>query len=243
MGQVWKALDTTLERYVALKVLPTSVAHDRDRLDRFEREARLLASLNHPNVAVVYGLHEAESVRFLAMEFVGGEDLSARLTRGPLPLPAALKTGAQVAAALEATHARGIVHRDLKPANIRITPADTVKVLDFGIAKALFCDVPAETTTVAARSGGVTEIGIVVGTPAYMSPEQADGIPVDARADVWAFACVLYEALTGVRAFGATDRSAVLSAAEWNHPYWGALPVATPPSISGAAAAMPDARR
>jgi serine/threonine protein kinase/Flp pilus assembly protein TadD len=231
MGKVWKALDTTLERYVALKVLPTSLAHDPDRLDRFEREARLLASLNHPNVAVVYGMHEAESVRFLAMEFVAGEDLSARLKRGPLPLSAALKTGAQVAAALEATHARGIVHRDLKPANIRITPADSVKVLDFGIAKALLRDMPAETTTVAARTGGVTEIGMVVGTPAYMSPEQADGIPVDARADVWAFACVLYEALTGVRAFGAIGRSPLLSAAERNHPDWGALPVATPPSV------------
>jgi serine/threonine-protein kinase len=230
MGQVWKALDTALERYVALKVLPVALAHDRDRLDRFDREARLLASLNHPNVAVVYGLHEAASVRFLAMELVAGEDLSVRLKRGPMPLSAALKTGAQVAAALEATHARGIVHRDLKPGNIRITPTDSVKVLDFGIAKALLRDVAAETTTMVAHPGS-TEIGIVVGTPAYMSPEQADGLPVDARADVWAFACVLYEALTGIRALGATGRSAVLSAAGSDHPDWSALPVATPPSI------------
>jgi serine/threonine protein kinase len=135
-----------------------------------------------------------------------------------------------VAAALEATHARGIVHRDLKPGNIRITPTDSVKVLDFGIAKALLRDVAAETTMVAHPESS-TEIGIVVGTPAYMSPEQADGRPVDARADVWAFACVLYEALTGIRAFGATGRSAVLSAAGSNHTDWGALPVATPPSI------------
>jgi serine/threonine-protein kinase len=205
MGQVWKAFDATLERHVALKVLPSALTHDPDRLARFEQEARLLAALNHPNVAVVHGLHQAHDVRFVTMEFVDGEDLSQRLRRGPLPVAAALKVGAQVAAALEATHARGIVHRDLKPANIRLTPTGSVKVLDFGVAKVLPSDSDSDAATALDPRDSRTRAGFVLGTPAYMSPEQAEGRPVDARSDVWAFGCVLYEALTGARACDALD--------------------------------------
>jgi eukaryotic-like serine/threonine-protein kinase len=232
MGQVWEAFDTTLERHVALKVLPFALVDDHDRLCRFEREARLLASLNHPNVAVVHGLHEAGPVRFLVMELVEGEDLSARLGRGPLPLAEALQAGAQIAAALEATHARGIVHRDLKPANIRITRTGSIKVLDFGIAKAALQDRATDGTTI----GGVypadsTRIGAVLGTPAYMSPEQRLGLPIDPRCDIWAFACVLYEMLTGARAFASSGRPAPSTPGSTDSLDWAGLPAATPPAI------------
>jgi serine/threonine protein kinase/Tfp pilus assembly protein PilF len=232
MGQVWKALDATLERHVALKVLPSELTQDPDRLGRFEQEARLLAALNHPNVAVVHGLHQAEGVRFLTMELVDGEDLSWRLRRGALPLVAALKVGAQVAAALEATHARGIVHRDLKPANIRITPGGAVKVLDFGVAKALPLGLDSEAVTSGGESrSSRTRAGLVLGTPAYMSPEQAEGLPVDARCDVWAFGCVLYEALTGSRGFDAIGRPVLTPTVPTDALEWTTLPAATPAPV------------
>jgi serine/threonine-protein kinase len=205
MGQVWKAFDATLERYVALKVLPSVLTTDPDRLGRFEREARLLAALNHPNVAVIHGLHQADDVTFVTMELVDGEDLSQRLRPGGLPVAVALRIATQVAAALEATHARGIVHRDLKPANIRVTSTGSVKVLDFGVAKTLPSGFDSDAATALDSRDSRTRAGFVVGTPAYMSPEQAEGRPVDARSDVWAFGCVLYEALTGTRVFDSLD--------------------------------------
>ena len=204
MGVVWKALDTTLNREVAIKVLPAAFAANAERMARFEREARLLASLNHTNIAVVHGLHEAGGARFLAMELVPGEDLSRRLQRGALPLAEALPVARQIAAALEAAHEQGVVHRDLKPANVLLTPDGTVKVLDFGLAKALADDTLGGSAT-SSMSPTVTSMGtvagVILGTAAYMSPEQAHGRPVDRRADIWGFGCVLYEMLTGRRPF------------------------------------------
>jgi serine/threonine protein kinase len=187
MGLVWKAIDTTLDRQVAIKVLPEAFSADPERLASFEREAKLLASLNHPNIAAVYGLHQEAGVRFLAMELVDGEDLSQRLQRGALPLPEALRIGIQVAEALAAAHDRGVVHRDLKPANIQLTPDGKAKVLDFGLAKALLGD-PDSGSSRSSLSPTVTSAGTlagaILGTAAYMSPEQARGKQVDRRTDV-----------------------------------------------------------
>ena len=193
MGVVWRALDTTLDRDVAIKILPEAFSTDTDRVARFEREAKVLASLNHPNIASIHGLHEAERLRFLAMEFIEGESLAERLARGPLALEECLGFAVPIAEALEAAHENGIVHRDLKPANIQVTPDGKVKVLDFGLAKALdgksSSGDPANSPTV--TSDG-TVAGVILGTAAYMSPEQARGKPVDKRTDVWAFGCGRY---------------------------------------------------
>jgi len=226
MGVVWRAEDTTLDREVAIKILPDDLAADAERLARFEREAKLLASLNHPHIATVYGLHEHEGTRFLAMELVDGEDLSQRIARGPMPVESALEFARQVAEALEMAHDSGVVHRDLKPANVMVTGDRQVKVLDFGLAKALapagdMSDSPTVT------SGG-TVAGVLLGTPAYMSPEQARGEPVDKRADIWGFGCVLYEMLTGRRVHVGKSVSDVLAAILTREPDWSALPGGVP---------------
>ena len=238
MGQVWRAIDTTLDREVALKALPETFAADSERLERFEREARLLASLNHANIATIHGLHVTpEGVRFLAMEIVPGEDLTQRISRGPLPVDVALGFARQIADALATAHASGVIHRDLKPANIRITPQGQVKVLDFGLAKALAPvgavsgeGVPSLSHSPTMTSAG-TAMGMVLGTAAYMSPEQARGHAVDRRADIWSFGCVLYEMLTGRQIFSGATVSDMLAAVLRADPDWEALPRETPTSI------------
>src|SRR5215471_9771495 len=201
MGVVFRARDTKLLRDVAVKVLPDHFADDGDRLSRLQREAQLLASLNHPNIAQIYGLEQLGSSGCIVMELVDGETLSDRLKNGPLPLDEAIEVAKQIADALAAAHERGIIHRDLKPANIKLTSNGTVKVLDFGLAKAMASR--SQTTELSAMptmvSGSLA--GMVVGTAAYMSPEQARGKDVDARTDIWAFGCVLFEMLTGKQAF------------------------------------------
>jgi eukaryotic-like serine/threonine-protein kinase len=230
MGEVYRARDTKLHRDVALKVLPDSFANDPDRLARFQREAQVLASLNHPNIAHIHGLEESNGVRALVMELVEGEDLAQRLTRGAIPIDEALPIAKQVAEALEAAHEQGIVHRDLKPANIKLRPDGTVKVLDFGLAKAM------EPVSVGANvsqsptitTPAMTQAGMILGTAAYMSPEQARGKAVDKRADIWAFGCVLYEMLTGARAFQGEDVTDTIVAVVSKEPDWALLPAATP---------------
>jgi len=216
MGQVWRATDTTLGRQVAIKLLPDAFASDPERLARFEREARTLASLNHPHIAAIYGFEKSSGLHALAMELVEGEDLSQRIARGAIPIDDALPIARQIAEALEAAHEQGIVHRDLKPANIKVRADGTVKVLDFGLAKALqdpktsgpqdLVNAPTITTP------AMTQAGMILGTAAYMAPEQARGKPVDRRADIWAFGVVLFEMLTGTRAFDGEDTTEVLGA-------------------------------
>jgi Tol biopolymer transport system component/tRNA A-37 threonylcarbamoyl transferase component Bud32 len=233
MGEVYKARDTKLDRDVAIKILPELFVGDPARIARFEREARLLASLNHPHIGAIYGIEDAAGMQALVLEFVAGESLASRLRSGPMPLADALAAALQIARALEAAHERGIVHRDLKPANILITPAGVVKVLDFGIAKAVdpgdgFDD---NAFTAATLTLPASEAGLIVGTAAYMSPEQARGQPIDKRTDIWAFGCVLYEMLTGRRAFAAATRTDTLAGIIEREPDWSALPPATPPTI------------
>jgi len=229
MGVVWKATDTTLERDVAIKILPEIFSQDADRLARFAREAKLLASLNHPNIAVIHGLHHAEGLHFLAMELVAGEDLARRIERGAVPVEETLAIGRQVAEALEAAHDSGVVHRDLKPANILIAPDGKVKVLDFGLAKVLEAESvsgsPSLSPTV--TSAG-TRAGMILGTAAYMSPEQARGRSVDRRADIWAFGCVLLEMLTAKQPFGGETISDSMAAVLRAEPDWNTLPADLP---------------
>ncbi len=243
MGEVYRARDTKLDRDVALKVLPALFTDDPDRLARFEREAKSLAALNHPNIAQIYGLEgdgspaSLRETRPLAivMELVEGEDLAARITRGPVPLDDALAIARQVADALEAAHERGIVHRDLKPANIKVTPDGTVKVLDFGLAKAVAGPEESASGTNVANSptltARATQMGMILGTAAYMAPEQAKGRPVDRRADIWAFGAVLFEMLAGRRAFEGDDVSEVLASVIKGEAHWDALPADTPPAV------------
>ena len=209
MGQVYRARDTKLHRDVAVKVLLPDVADNPDRIARFAREARVLASLNHPNIAQVYGLEESGGVGALVMELVEGRTLADRIARGAIPIQEALQIGRQIAEALEAAHEQGIVHRDLKPANVKIRPDGTVKVLDFGLAKALDRNLPyPETSDIGEMPTtlhpGETAVDVILGTAAYMSPEQAKGRPVDRRADLWAFGCVMFEMLTGRSVFPAS---------------------------------------
>ena len=195
MGQVWQATDTTLNRQVALKILPDAFADDPDRLARFTREAQILASLNHPNIAAIHGIEEAEGTRALVLELVEGPTLADRISQGPIPLDETLPIAKQIAEALEAAHEAGVIHRDLKPANIKVREDGTVKVLDFGLAKALdpAPDVdPSQSPTLTAAA---TQMGVIMGTAAYMSPEQASGTPIDRSADVWSFGVVLFEVL------------------------------------------------
>jgi len=229
MGQVYRARDTKLNRDVAIKVLPESFANDADRLARFEREAQVLASLNHPNIAHIHGLEESNGVGALVMELVQGDDLSALIARGSLPLRDALPIAKQLAEALDAAHEQGIIHRDLKPANIKVTPDGTVKVLDFGLARARDMGQPSdvfESPTMVAH--GATQPGVVLGTAAYMSPEQATGKAVDKRTDIWAFGVVLYEMLTGIPLFKGDTPSEIIAAILRAEPDWSRLPRTTP---------------
>ena len=246
MGEVYRARDSKLQRDVAIKVLPEFFASDPERLARFEREAQSLAALNHPNIAQVFGVIEKPPA--LAMELVEGEDLSQRIARGALPLDEALPIAKQIAAALEAAHERGIVHRDLKPANIKVRGDGTVKVLDFGLAKAMDSssagqgfspaggDSPKgldyERNSPTFTSPAMTQIGVILGTAAYMAPEQAKGRRVDKRADIWAFGAVLFEMLTGRRPFGGEDVTEVIASVVKDEPHWALLPPTTPHAIT-----------
>jgi serine/threonine-protein kinase len=242
MGEVWRATDTRLGRAVAIKLLPEAFASDPGRLARFEREAKLLASFSHPNIAGLYALEEASldgtgaPVRFLAMELVEGEDLAQRLTRGPLPVADAVDVARQVAEALEEAHDKGIVHRDLKPANVKLTPEGKVKVLDFGLAKAWTDEAAVGSAPGLSQSPTLahtgTAAGVILGTAPYMSPEQARGRPVDRRSDVWSFGVVLFEMLTGHRLFEGETVSDTLAAVLKTAPDWTQLPRETPPSVS-----------
>ncbi len=233
MGEVYRARDIKLNRDVAIKVLLPAVANDPDRLARFSREAQVLASLNHSNIASIYGIEESGAVTALVMELVEGEDLSQRISRGAIPIDEALPIARQIAEALEAAHDHGIIHRDLKPANVKVRPDGTVKVLDFGLAKAV--DPTAGSSATAMNSPTLsihaTEAGLILGTAAYMSPEQAAGKAVDKRSDLWAFGVVLLEMLTGRQTFGGESISHVLAAVLKDEPDWTALPPDTPASI------------
>src|ERR1700704_3772572 len=235
MGQVYRATDTTLGRQVAIKILPDAFAADLERLARFEREAKTLASLNHPHIAAIYGFEKSTGVHALVMELVEGEDLSQRIARGAIAIDEALPIAKQIAEALEVAHELGIIHRDLKPANIKVRADGTVKVLDFGLAKAMepvgvmsrgVSQAPTITTPAM-----MTGAGMILGTAAYMSPEQARGKAVDKRADNWAFGCVIFEALAGVRAFGGNEVADVLAHVLAKEPDWTALPDNVPPVI------------
>ena len=236
MGEVYRARDTSLERDVAIKVLPPEVAQDPDRLSRFRREAHLLAALNHPNIAAIYGLEEVDGKLFLALELIEGEDIKERLGRGAIPMGEALEIAKQIAEALEEAHNKGIVHRDLKPANVKLTPDGKVKVLDFGLAKAWAGDATDGSLSAAlshsptlARTGTVA--GVILGTAAYMSPEQARGKPVDKRADVWSFGVLVWEMLTGRALFAGDTVTDVIAAVVTKEPDLEALPAHTPPAV------------
>jgi serine/threonine protein kinase len=233
MGEVYRARDSRLNRDVAIKVLPADVTGDHDRLARFEREAKVLASLNHPNIANIYGVDDSSGTPALVMELVEGPTLADRIAKGPIPLDEALPIAKQIAEALEAAHEQGIIHRDLKPANIKVRDDATVKVLDFGLAKAME-PIGAMPTGLSMSptitSPAMTRAGIILGTAAYMSPEQARGKPVDKRADIWAFGCVLFEMLTGRRVFEAEDVSLTLAEVMKSEPDWTALPT-LPPAV------------
>jgi len=232
MGEVYRARDTILRRDVALKRLREPFSLDSDRLARFEREAQLLASLNHPNIASVYGLEvTAEAGHILVLELVEGPTLQDRIGQAAIDIPDALTIAKQVALAFEAAHSAGIIHRDLKPSNIKVRPDGTVKVLDFGIAKHLASGVGNETAVTTVSQPFQTQSGILLGTAPYMSPEQARGTLVDKRADIWSFGCVLYEMLTGTRAFGGATMIDTLAAVVGRDPDWSRLPAATPPPV------------
>ena len=245
MGVVYRARDSRLGRDVAIKVLPDGFQNDSERLQRFQREAQVLATLNHPNIAQIYGVEESDQARCIVMELVPGETLQQRLQRGPIPIDEALPMAKQIAEALEAAHEKGIVHRDLKPANIKLAEGGRVKVLDFGLAK-VFDD--QQTTTLSnsptlisganasatARSRQVMSAsvpGMILGTAAYMSPEQARGKPVDRTSDIWAFGCVLYEMLTARAAFQGETIGEILAEIFKTDPDWTRLPANTPPAI------------
>ena len=223
MGQVWQATDTQLGRAVALKILPDAFAADPDRLARFTREAKILASLNHPNIAAIHGIEEAEGTRALVLELVEGPTLADRIAKGPIPLDEALPIAKQIAEALEAAHEAGVIHRDLKPANIKVREDGTVKVLDFGLAKALDPNPEGDPSQSPTLTAAATQMGVIMGTAAYMSPEQARGKVVDKRADIWAFGVVLFEMLSGKRAFEGEDVSLTLSAVLQREPEWALL--------------------
>src|SRR5262245_12522732 len=226
MGEVYRASDPRLGRDVAIKILPTSHATDPDRLARFEREARVLASLSHPNIGVIHGVEETAAYRALVLELIEGETLAERLRRGPMPIREACAIARQIGAALDAAHQKGIVHRDLKPANIKITPEGLVKVLDFGLAK-LIADPSPEAGQFSTATISATRDGLVVGTPAYMSPEQARGQPLDKRSDLWSFGCVLYEMLTARTPFAGATTVDTMSAILTGEPDWSLLPAET----------------
>jgi Tol biopolymer transport system component len=231
MGEVYEAHDTKLRRSVAIKALPSAFLNDPERLSRFQREARVLASLNHPNIATIHGLEQSGKVHYLVMELVPGKTLAERIATGALPQDEALKIASQIAEALEAAHEKGVIHRDLKPANVKVTPQGHVKVLDFGLAKAFANDGGLDLSIAPPQTGMASEDGIILGTPAYMSPEQARGKPVDRRTDIWAFGCVLYELLSGIRAFRGDTSSDSIAAVIEKEPDWKALPDSTPGKV------------
>ncbi len=249
MGEVYQAHDTVLNRQVAIKVVRPTLAQDSESLSRFRREAQVLASLNHPHIAQIHGFQESDDVRALVMELVSGQTLAERIGCGaavdshapavgaprnaPLPIREALGLAKQIAEALEAAHEQGIIHRDLKPANIKVREDATVKVLDFGLARALDAAVlhGADASRRPSSAAEATATGDIFGTPAYMSPEQARGKPVDRRADIWAFGCILFELLTGQRAFGGGSATEVLEAVQTIEPEWARLPAKTPAAI------------
>jgi len=234
MGEVYRARDAKLNREVAIKVLPEAVAEDAERLARFQREAQVLASLNHPHIAAIYGLEKAGNVEALVLELVEGETLAERIAQGAMPVDEALAIARQIADALEAAHEKGIVHRDLKPANVKVTPEGKVKVLDFGLAKALIGDASSpDQTHSPTLTAAATQAGVVLGTAAYMSPEQARGKSVDKRADIWAFGAVLYEMLAGQKAFEGETVSDTLAAVLRADVDWARLPAGTPAAVRG----------
>ena len=235
MGEVYRAEDTKLGREVAIKVLPEAVVADPERLARFEREAKVLASLNHPNIAGIHQIEEVEGQQLLVMELVEGADLTEHIAQGPIPLERALPIALQIAEALEAADGGGIVHRDLKPANVKVTQDGKVKVLDFGLAKALDSGVGPDGSDSISLSptltAQMTQAGVLLGTAAYMSPEQARGETVDRRSDVWAFGIVLMEMLTGERVYAGRTVSDTLAGVLAREPSWENLPAELPPSI------------
>jgi len=234
MGEVYRATDTNLKRQVAIKVLPEAVAADAERLVRFQREAEVLASLNHPNIAIIHGLEKSDGVTGLVMELVEGPTLADRIAQGPIPIDEALPIAKQIAEALEAAHEQGIIHRDLKPANVKVRPDGTVKVLDFGLAKAMEPAGAAVNATLSPTitTPAMTQAGVILGTAAYMSPEQVRSRNVGRRSDVWAFGCVMYEMLTGRQAFSSGETVADTLAGVLTHePDWDALPATTPLTV------------
>ena len=232
MGEVYRGRDTKLGREVALKVLPVELSKDADRLARFEREARVLASLQHQNIASIYGLEEVDGQPVLAMELALGEDLSTRLEAGPLPLNEVEKISRQLAKGMEFAHENGIVHRDLKPANVKVAGDGQVKILDFGLARAFAAETSSESGSGSAFNATITQAltgaGTVLGTAAYMSPEQARGYEVDRRSDIWAFGVILYEMLTGTRLFEGVTATDTLASILNKEPDWDSLPEETP---------------
>ena len=228
MGQVYRATDTKLNRQVALKILPEAFASDPDRLARFQREAQVLASLNHPSIAQIHGLEESEGTRALVLELVEGPTLADRIAKGAIPFDEALPIARQIAEALEAAHEAGVIHRDLKPANIKVKDDGTVKVLDFGLAKALDTTHEGDPSQSPTLTAAATQMGVIMGTAAYMSPEQASGKPVDKRSDIWAFGAVLFEMLTGQRTFGGEDVSHTVAHVLTREVDWTALPANLP---------------
>jgi serine/threonine-protein kinase len=232
MGEVWRARDTRLQREVALKILPEAFAQDAERLSRFTREAHVLASLNHPGIGAIYSFEEIGGTHFLSLELVPGETLKQRIARGPIPVSEALGIARQIADALEAAHGKGILHRDLKPANVKVTPDGRVKLLDFGLAKAFAAErtSPEISESPTAAADG-TRQGLILGTASYMSPEQARGLPLDARSDLWSFGCLFYEMLTGRKAFDGETLSDILVAILDRDPNWDALPAGTPSPV------------
>ncbi len=233
MGEVYRATDSKLKRDVALKILPESFAQDPQRMGRFQREAEVLAALNHPNIAGIYGLELEGETHAIAMELVEGETLAARISKGAIPLKEALKIALQIATALEAAHEKGIIHRDLKPANVIVTPEGTAKVLDFGLAKAME---PAATTEADLSQSPTltmqaTQVGIILGTAAYLSPEQAKGRAADHRADIWSFGAVVFEMLTGKQPFAGDDITEVLASVVKVDMDWDALPSEVPAGV------------
>ena len=231
MGEVYRARDNKLQREVALKLLPKAFAQDPERLARFRREAQILAQLNHPNIAAIYSVEQTGDTHFLVMELAPGETLRDRIKRGPVPVEESLDIAKQIAAGLECAHEKSIVHRDLKPANIKVTPEGVVKILDFGLARAFAADTGSSDPANSPTLTGMTAPGTILGTAAYMSPEQARGKTVDKRSDIWALGCVLYEMLTGKHAYDGEDVTDILASVVKSEPDWQALPENTPPGI------------
>src|SRR5215831_7904944 len=225
MGEVYRARDTKLRRDVAVKILPDEFSRDTDRVARFQREAQVLASLNHPNIAAIYDFQEANGSWFLILELIEGETLAERIARGPIPVEECLEIARHIGEALEAAHEKGIIHRDLKPANVKITADGTVKVLDFGLAKVGASQADARLSDSPTLTAGATQAGVILGTAAYMAPEQARGKAVDKRADIWAFGVVLFEMVAGRQPFQGEDVSETLAAVIKAEPSWQLAPM------------------